>query len=794
MPARRSRRQAGHGRCWDIKGRAVGWLACGLLLLHCPPAGAQSLSVTGRVSDPTGAPLPGVSVQLRTPDARHRAETVTDVAGKYRLEVGASRRYELSFSLITFGRVTKTITVAAGHTVVDAVLPLAFTSDVTVTGRRAFRSLEDAEDPALSVIGLAGAASEGTVTAKQLENRPLQRPGEVLEAVPGLVISQHSGEGKANQYYLRGFNLDHGTDFAVSVGGVPVNMPTHAHGQGWSDVNFLIPELVSGVQFKKGPYYVEEGDFSSAGAANINYVGVLERPLVRLTAGGDRFGRFLAAASPRLGPGHLLVAAETGHNDGPWRNPERYRRLNGVMRYSQGDTRQRSSITAMAYDARWTATDQIPQRAINQGLISRVGTLDPSDGGETHRYTLSADVQRSGPSSTTRAMGYVMDSGLDLFSNFTYLLNDPVNGDQFEQVDDRQVFGGRASHRRQSRWFGRTLEHSVGVQLRHDRIGALGLYSTRERQRLTAIREDRVRQTSIGMYYRGELEFTDRLRATAGLRGDLYRFGVQTARPDNAGATVTGLLSPKFGVVFAPSGSLELYGNFGYGYHSNDARSTTISVDPIIGTRLDTVTPLVRTRGGELGLRTILIPKVQTTLAVWGLSVDSELVFVGDAGTTEPGRPSRRAGVEWSNFYTPRPWLMLDADLSWSSAKFTDHDASGTAIRGAVRQVASVGASVNEYHRISAGLRLRYLGARPLIEDATVSSTPSLVVNMEAGYRVAPRARILVDVLNLFDSRGSDIEYYYASRLAGEPPAGIDDVHAHPLPPRTARIGVQLDF
>lgn len=784
MPARRSR-----SAIYDCIR-----LACGLLALHCPPAVAQSLSVTGRVSDTTGAPLPGVSVLLRTPDARQRAETVTDGAGKYRLDVGKSGHYELSFSLIAFGQVTKTITVTADQTVVDAVLPLAFTADVTVTGRRTFRKLEEAEDPARSLIGLASAASEGAVTTKQLENRPLQRPGEVLEAVPGLVISQHSGEGKANQYYLRGFNLDHGTDFAVSVAGVPVNMPTHAHGQGWSDVNFLIPELVSGIQFKKGPYYAEEGDFSTAGAANINYVSALERPLLRLTTGGGGFGRVVAAVSPRVGHGHLLAAVESGRNNGPWETPEMYRRLNGVVRYSQGDARQAFAITAMIYGARWTATDQIPRRAVDHGVISRFGTLDVSDGGETHRHTVSADLQRSGTSHTTKVVGYAIDYGLDLFSNFTYLLNDPVNGDQFEQVDDRQVFGGRVSHRRQSRWLGGTLEHSLGVQVRHDEIGALGLYSTRERQRLRATREDRVRQTSIGMYYQGELEFTDRLRATAGLRGDLYRFGVQSTRPENAGTEIAGLLSPKFGVVFAPSGTLELYGNFGYGYHSNDGRGTTISVDPMTGARVDTVTPLVRTRGGEVGLRTILIPKVQTTVAVWGLSLDSELVFVGDAGTTEPGRPSRRAGVEWANSYTPRPWLLFDADLSWSSARFTDDDSSGSAIPGAVRHVASVGASVSEYHRISAGLRLRYLGPRPLIEDATVTSRRSLVVNMEAGYRVASRTRILVDVLNVFDSRESDIEYYYASRLAGEPSAGSDDIHTHPLQPRTARIGVQLDF
>ena len=453
MPTRCSRRAV--SRCLR--------LACGLLALHCPPAIAQSLSVTGRVSDTTGAPLPGVSVLLHTPDARQLAETVTDVSGRYRLDAGAFWQYELSFSLISFGRVTKTITVAADPMVVDAVLPLAFTADVTVTGRRTFRRLEEAQEPARSLIGLASAASEGAVTAKQLENWPLQRPGEVLEAVPGLVISQHSAEGKANQYYLRGFNLDHGTDFAVSVAGVPVNMPTHAHGQGWSDVNFLIPELVSGIQFKKGPYYAEEGDFSTAGAANINYLSALERPLLRLTTGGGGFERVVAAVSPRVGHGYLLAAVESGRNNGPWDTPEMSRRLSGVVRFSQGDARQAFAITAMGYGARWTATDHVPRRAIDQGLISRFGTLDASDGGETHRYTVSADLQRSGTLHATKVVGYAIDSGLDLFSNFTYLLNDPVNGDQFEQIDDRQVFGGRASHRRQSQWSGRTLEHSLGV-------------------------------------------------------------------------------------------------------------------------------------------------------------------------------------------------------------------------------------------------------------------------------------------------------------------------------------------
>jgi len=776
---------------------AKAWIPLAFILLafHGRPAVAQSFSLTGRVSDGTGAPLPGASVQLRAGDARHSLETVTDASGAYWLDTSTSGPYEVRFSLINFGQVTKRIALSGDRgAVVDAVLPLAFAADVTVSGHRTFRNLADADHPAASLIGLAGAASEGAVTAKQLEHRPLTRPGEVLETVPGLAISQHSGEGKANQYYLRGFNLDHGTDFAVNVAGVPVNMPTHGHGQGWSDVNFLIPELISGVQFKKGPYYAEEGDFSTAGAATINYVSFLDRPLVRLTGGGDGFGRIVAAASPRLGVGHLLVAMETGRNDGPWENPERYRRLNGVVRYSQGDSRQGFSITAMGYDAQWTATDQVPQRAVQEGAISRFGTLDASNGGATHRYTLSAEVQRSGVSDTTKVVGYVMNSGLDLFSNFTYFLNDPVNGDQFEQVDKRVVVGGRATHRRQVEWLGRTLEHGIGLQARYDHIGALGLYSTRRRERLAGIRDDRVGQSSIALHYQGQIEFTDRFRATGGVRGDVYRFAVHSNRPENSGIDTAGLLSPKLGVVFAPWRRLELYGNYGHGFHSNDARGATLAVDPSTGGQVDRVTPLARTRGGEFGLRTILVPRVQTTVAVWGLTLDSELVFVGDAGTTEAGRPSRRMGVEWANYFSPRPWLTVDADLSWSSARFTDNDPAGSAVPGAVRQVASVGASMSELRRFSGGLRLRYLGPRPLREDAAVKSRRSLVANMEAGYRMSPRTRFVIDVLNLFDSDDSDIDYYYLSRLQGEPVAGVYDIHTHPVQPRTARFGIQVVF
>jgi hypothetical protein len=288
----------------------------------------------------------------------------------------------------------------------DVILQLTLSASVVVTGKATFTNLADVEDPSASLLGVADSATQGAITAKQLDTRPLMRVGEVLETVPGLVISQHSGEGKANQYYLRGFNLDHGTDFATTVAGMPVNMPTHAHGQGYSDLSFLIPELVSGVQFRKGPYFAEDGDFSSAGSATINYVNVLDRPVARLSGGQEGWARVVAAASPAVSDGRMLTAIEIAHDDGPWTQPDEFRKVNGVMRYSRGDGVNGIALTGMAYQGRWHSTDQVPDRAIRERLISRFGNIDSTDGGTASRYSGSVDWQRARGNEGVSATAY----------------------------------------------------------------------------------------------------------------------------------------------------------------------------------------------------------------------------------------------------------------------------------------------------------------------------------------------------------------------------------------------------
>lgn len=649
---------------------------------------------------------------------------------------------------------------------------------------------------AQDLIGVADAASVGTVTAKQLENRPLLRPAEVLETVPGLIVTQHAGDGKANQYFLRGFNLDHGTDFSVAIDGMPINLPTHAHGHGYLDLNFLIPELVERIQYKKGPYAAEDGDFSSAGSARIDYRRALPEDYVSIGLGSNGYRRLLTAADKETaGGGRWLGAVEVFHNDGPWEVPEHYKRLNGVLRYSEGTRNNGHSVAFMAYDGDWTSTDQLARRAVDQGLVNRYGSLDPTAGGNTRRLSLSGQWARQDGAVQTRANAYLVDYRLNLFSNFTYAMDDPVNGDQFEQADRRRYGGFGWSRSQPVQWLGKEGDFTWGVQGRQDDIDNVGLYRTAARQRLSTVRSDSVNQGSLGLYGQWGAQWSDWLRSVAGLRHDRYRFKVDSSLAANSGKENDGITSPKLSLIFGPFANQEFYYNWGQGFHSNDARGTTIRVDPSNpGDPMSRVPALVKSRGQEVGWRSAPAPGWNTSVALWRLDLDSELLFVGDAGTTEAGRPSHRQGVEWSNYWTPRDWLTLDADIALSKARFRDDDAAGKYIPGAVERTASVGVAVHDLGPWRGGLRLRYLGPRALIEDNSVRSGSSVMVNLNVGYKLAAKSQLTLEVLNLFNRKASDIDYYYESRLRGEAAAKTWDVHSHPAEPRIWRLTYTQGF
>ena len=649
-------------------------------------------------------------------------------------------------------------------------------------------------------VGSSDAASQGSVTSKLIENRPTLRPAEVLEFVPGVIVTQHSGDGKANQYFLRGFNLDHGTDFATFVDGMPVNMPTHAHGQGYSDLNWLIPELVSRIDYKKGPYFADEGDFTSAGAARIGLFGALPQGIASLTLGEHRYARGLLAKSLALGSGQLLYAVEAAHNDGPWDNPEKFHRLNGVLRYSLADGDSRSSLTAMAYSASWNSTDQIPQRAVDSGMVSRFGAIDPSDGGSTARYSLSYQHKRSFDDGTLEFNAYAIGSRLDLYSNFTFNLDhpSPLNADQFEQAEQRKVFGLGASRSFNASRGSVDSTNTLGLQLRHDRLDPVGLYSALGRERVATTQEARVRETSVGVYGENSTQWAPWFRSVAGLRYDRYRFNLESSIAANSGSQSAGITSPKLALIFGPWSKTEAFASYGHGFHSNDARGVNASVAP------DGVTPtlaspaLVRTRGAELGLRTEVLPGLQSSLALWQLKLDSEIVFVGDAGSTEASGASQRHGIEWNNHYIAAPGLLLDADIAVSRARFTEDQGdvpnTGRSIPGSVDTVVSLGATLTEIGPWFGQFQLRYFGPRPLIEDNSQSSNATTLAYLRVGYKIDRDLRLALDVFNLFDRKASDIDYYYASRLRGEPPQGVNDIHFHPVEPRSLRLTLTANF
>ena len=489
----------------------------------------------------------------------------------------------------------------------------------------------------------------------------------------------------------------------------------------------------------------------------------------------------------------MLYGLEVNRNNGPWDTPERVRKYSGTLRYSQGTADDGFSLTGMAYRNSWNSSDQIPLRAVESGQIGRFGTIDPTDGGDSARYSLSYAMRRRSGDGVFELDAYLLHSRLDLFSNFTYVLANPEQGDQFNQSERRDMAGINASQSWVSTIAGLDMRNKIGVQTRYDRLAPVGIYNTVARVRTDTVREDRVRESSVGLYLENVTQWLPALRSIAGLRYDAYRFNVASSIDGNSGKASDHIVSPKLSLILGPWDKTEYFINYGKGFHSNDARGTTQTRLPD-GSASMPVTPLVPTRGAELGLRTELVPGLQSSLALWRLNIDSELLFVGDAGETEPSRASRRTGIEWNNHYIAAPWLLFDLDVAASRARYTQDDPAGNTIPGALNRVLSFGVTVSDIGRWYGGFDLRHFGPRPLIEDNSVRSASTTLAYARLGYRIGPATRLTLDVFNLFDKQASDIDYYYQSRLPGEAADGINDRHFHPVERRSLRLTLEHRF
>lgn len=628
------------------------------------------------------------------------------------------------------------------------------------------------------------------------------------------MVTQHSGEGKANQYFLRGFNLDHGTDLAISVDGMPVNMRTHGHGQGYADLNFLIPELIGSVNVRKGPYFADEGDFSSVGSVHVGLIDTIQKSMALATVGSFGYRRALGITSTTAGDGNLLIAGEANTYNGPWDNPDKMRKLNAVVRYTEGTVANGFSLTGMAYSNRWNSTDQIPLRAITSGLVGRYGALDPTDGGNSDRFSLSGRWAQTDKGGSSKINFYAIKSSLDLYNNFTFFLNEPVNGfdygDQFHQRDDRVLAGVNASHTFNHAVAGLPMQTEIGIQSRYDDI-KVALSNTYQRQFLSGTRNDKVKEGSVGLFIQNTVHWTDWMRTTLGYRGDFYTTNVNSLlRPANSGNATASIGSPKLSIVFGPFAKTELFLNAGEGFHSNDARGVTIKESPSDGTPVDSSPFLVKTRGAEVGVRTRFIPGLDSSLSLFMFDSASEILFVGDAGDTEASRPSRRYGIEWTNHYRPVSWLQIDGDLAITHARFRGDNsaqaaayaelagypeaqignAPGNYIPGAPNMIASAGIRLGEKTGWFGALRYRYFGPRPLTEDGAFVSPATGLLNGQVGYRFDNGWRIQLDAYNLTDSKSDQITYAYGSLLKTDPLYSQCRFGAPPPPAAVCQTGV----
>ncbi len=672
----------------------------------------------------------------------------------------------------------------------------ATVAEVVVTGK--------AED----LVGSAPAASKGQASAEEIADRPYLRRSEILETVPGVITTQHAGGGKATQYFLRGFNLDHGTDFATSIDFMPMNLKTHAHGQGYTDLNPLIPELIERVDYVKGTYTAANGDLSTAGSANFKLWDVLPHNLVSAEIGEHGYYRGLIAGSldlrdwgttplgQTIPASSLTYALEYNTYDGPFALSEDFERWNGTLRYFDGDDDNHFAATFMGYHATWSSSDQVARRAIRSGLIDRYGNLDPTNGGNSQRYSLNLEWADREGDVVTKSNLYGIYYDLDLFSNFTYFLDYPDRGDQFEQAEKRWIIGGNIARTWEKRTvFGHEAEFTLGLQTRHDLIDGIGLWRTEQRERFKTIRQDDVYEASVGVYAESTVHWNDWFRTNVGLRGDVFYFDTQSNNSLNSGDDFAGIMSPKISAVFGPWHDTEFYLNYGTGFHSNDARGVSTVVDPNSGESIATVDPLVRTQGAEFGIRSSAISSLTSTLTLFWLQSDSELVYVGDEGKNEAGPGSERCGVEWTNYWRPTDWFSMDAEIALTHGRLTD-SVNADYIPNSVPVMFSGGVNFGaqgDAEGFFANVRARAFGKRPLVEDNSVKGKNSFLVNASVGYR-KKNWEAAVECLNLFNRADNDIEYYYTSRLPGEDAAGVNDIHLHPTEPRMFRLRVTYKF
>jgi outer membrane receptor protein involved in Fe transport len=634
------------------------------------------------------------------------------------------------------------------------------------------------------LLGSANTSSQGVVTQQELELTPAYRPGQLLETVPGLVVTSHSGEGKANQYLMRGFNLDHGTDLGTFVDDMPVNEPTHAHGQGYTDLNFMIPELVSGIEYTKGTYFAAEGDFASVGSDHISYLNSIDDQ-ASATVGALGFERLFTAGSMDEGQGTLLGALEFQHYDGPWKNPDNQRKVNAVIRYSEGDSDNGYSITGMYYGSLWNATTDQPERAIAAGLIGRFGSLDPSDGGLADRISLTGQYHSDTGLGHLDVNAYAFENRLTLWNDFTHFLVDPINGDQEAQNEARTALGGGVSDTFSDSLFGSDNEFVVGLQTRYDN-NHISRDQTKDRMYLSTTESDYVNLADAAVYAQDTTHWTSWFRSVVGLREDYIAANDDGSNP---GSPSDSIFEPKGSLIFGPWNATEFYVSAGQGFHSDDVRG----VDQAAITGIAGAPLIAHQFGEEAGVRSTILPNLTATLTAFQLDSQSETTYDPDVGQDAAGPGSNRDGIEFNTTYQATQWLEIYTSFAASHARYTTPFDDGTGrigefIPNAPNMIGSLEAYFKNLGAWSGSLEYRYLGEYSLTPDNSKKAPGYGEWNGEVSYTLQSGWQFSLGLYNILNVHANAAEFWYIDRLPGEPAAGVADIHIHPLEPISGRF------
>jgi outer membrane receptor protein involved in Fe transport len=691
----------------------------------------------------------------------------------------------------------------------------------------------------VELLGTASTASEGVIADEELQLTPQYRPGQLLESVPGLIVTLHSGEGKANQYLMRGYNLDHGTDLETYVDGMPINQVTHAHGQGYTDLNFMVPELSEGITYTKGPYYANVGDFGAVGSVRVSYRNTLPDQ-VSATVGTLGFQRFMTAGSEAIGNGDLLGFAEVQHYDGPFVTPDDARKENFVLRYSEGDEHNGYSVTGMYYHQIWTNTTDIPLRAIAEDLVpDRYGTLDPTDGGHAQRASLSVNYHATFGEGQFSASGFWIYNQLHLYNDFTHYLFDPIHGDQEDQFENRRVTGGAANYTLPVPLGKIRNEIVVGSLTRYDLLGVGRLPSedqmpvVSQTDPASLSNNDQVYLFAGAAYLQATTYWNSTFRSVLGLRDD-YQHGTdvdylaalhETAGYTNGGTQAQSLVQPKGSLIYTPSDALEFYFAAGRGFHSADLRGVNQDTSVTLG--LPHTPLLAKQEGQEVGMRAAVHRNVAFTFALYNLWQQSETIIDPDVGADTAGPPSRRYGYEINVTYQINRHLEFYGSYSGDHSRFTRPFDDGTGhygtyITDAPLATGALALYVTDLGRWSGGLNYRYLGNYPLssgpcVNSAAVKDFPGVAtscanaptapgqingqgfgeLNLDVHYAFSSSWSAALGIYNLLNTHAAAAEFWYVDRLQNEIgtfPEGRADIHEHPLEPIMARFTITKRF